>query len=312
MRHERPPRRAERQAAGGRWRGMAALAAVAALSCLGSAVPGASASATRIRAAATGTLYIGTTTGKFGRHPITLRIAGGQVVGLTVYTNGGDPSSCGFSDLDPLPQRMSISNGAFAGTRRTHTATVSVSGQLRRGSVSLVIIDDQGSFYGQKCRIVHDAALRPWSSPSGVGARPRAGGRYSGRTEQAYTVSFAVSKDARSILRLSAAVTMLCGGEQYGILVPGQASSSATPMIASRISVSKAGGFAASLRYSGQTVLHAPGVYDGTLTIRVSGRFVARSHAAVGMLRAWFAPSRSARQNGVKSCATPGIAFAAP
>lgn len=308
---QRQPQRVKRWTASGRPRAAAALALVGAMSCLGSVVPGALASASSAQAAASGTLYIGTTTGNFGRHPITLRIARGQVRGLTVYTNGGDPSTCGFSDLDPLPQQMSIGSRGFSGTRQTRNATVSVSGQLRRGSVSLTIVDDQGTFYGRACRIIHRATLRPWSSPSGAGTTPRAGGRYSGQTVQAYTVSFGVSKNAKSILRLRTALTMLCGRQQYGILIPGQASSSAPPMIASRISVGKTGGFAASLRYSGQTVLHAPAVLDGTLTISVSGHFVGRSHAAVGTLRASFAPSSSARQSGAGPCASPRVPFEA-
>lgn len=302
------PRGAERRRHLGRGYAVAALAAVAAASLFGSALPGASALAHRGQAAASSRLYVGTTSGKFGRHPITLRIAGRQVVGLTVYTDGSDPSTCGFDDLGPLPQRMSISHDAFAGTRRgISRETESVSGQLHRGSVSVRIVADHGSFSGQRCQIVHDAVLRPWSPPSGALTTPRAGGRYRGWSDQGYPVSFAVSKDARSILRMRADMTMLCGGRQYGIEIPGQ--NSIPWLIASRISVGKAGGLAASVRYSGQTAVSAPAAFDGTLTIRITGQFVGRSRAAVGRLRAVFAPSRSARSNGAQPCATPVVAF---
>ena len=302
------PRRPTRQRHAARRHVVAALAAVAAASLLGSVVPGASASAQRGQAAASSRLYVGTTSGKFGRHPITLRIAGGQVVGLTVYTDGSDPSTCGFDDLGPLPQRMSISHDAFAGTRHgIGRETESVSGHLRRGSVSVHIVADHGSFSGQRCQIVHDAVLRRWSPPSGAPTTPRAGSRYGGRSEQGYTVSFAVSKGAGSILRLRADMTMLCGGRQYGIQIPGQ--NTIPWLIASRISVGKAGGFAASVRYRGQTAVSAPAAFDGTLTIRITGQFVGRSRAALGMLRAVFAPSRSARSSGAQPCATPVVAF---
>lgn len=311
MSRERRGVRVERRAPGCRHRGAVALAFVVAVGCVGSTVPGALASPSVHGANAPGRLYIGTTSGHFGKRPITLRIAGGQVVGLTVYTDGSDPSTCGLDDLGPLPQRMAVHNGAFAGTRHgIGRDTEAVSGKIGRGSVSIHIVADHGSFSGTKCQIVHDAVLRPWSLPSGAPTKPRAGGRYSGRTDEATPMSFAVSQDAKSILRLRAALTMLCGGNQYGILIPGQLSA-AVPVIASRITVGRGGGFAASLRYSGQTLLRAPGVFDGTLTLRLTGQFVGRSHAAVGTITARFAPSRSASQSGIAPCVMRGIAFEA-